>query len=121
MHSLRRMLSNSDCSNFLSHRKLLHVKLDSFRLRLSRGSFTLGMRRISGCAGAAEQHASFGGELVGGNDTDDDPAAAHMDADVDIDGDASGAAGGSADNNQVLLGVFCKHLFQGFSLPKGRV
>ncbi|CAL8466428.1 g5964 [Coccomyxa elongata] len=50
--------------------------------------------------GAAEQHASFGGELVGGNDTDDDPAAANMDADMDIEGDASGAAGGSADNNQ---------------------
>lgn len=55
--------------------------------------------------GAAEQHASFGGELVGGNDTDDDPAAANMDADMDIEGDASGAAGGCADNNQVCLTI----------------
>lgn len=48
---------------------------------------------VAACSGAAEQHASFGGELVGGNDTDDMDAAAAL-ADADIDGDASGAAGG---------------------------
>lgn len=52
---------------------------------------------------------------MGGNDTDDDPAAAHMDADVDIDGDASGAAGGSADNNQVPAS-YLRDLSQGFSV-----
>ncbi len=40
---------------------------------------------------------------MGGNDTDDDPPAVNMHADVDIDGDASGAAGGSGDNGQVSM------------------
>lgn len=44
-----------------------------------------------------DQHASFGRELVGGNDMEDDNGA----TDLDIDGDGSGAAGGSGDNAQV--------------------
>jgi hypothetical protein len=46
-----------------------------------------------------DQHASFGRELVGGNDMEDDMGA--TDVDVDVDGDGSGAAGGSGDNAAV--------------------